>query len=123
MHFCILRRIQDGCQKWQESDFCEMSPLHSAYTLRVQNFHRNRSISYCFQEKCVFAYLLNRARYSQKWRKSDFWEKSSVDSIYTVQVKKFRQNRSISHRFQDKCAFAFYTKIQDGHQKWQGSDF
>ena len=24
------------------------------------------------------------------------------------------QNRSISNRFQDKCAFAFYTEIQEG---------
>ena len=37
--------------------------------------------------------------------------------------QKFLQNRSISHRFQDKCVFAFYAKIQDGHQKWQESDF
>ena len=26
-------------------------------------------------------------------------------------------------RSQDKCAFAFYTEIQDGPQKWQESDF
>ena len=37
--------------------------------------------------------------------------------------KKFHQNRSISHHFQDKCIFAFYAEIQDGHQKWQESDF
>ena len=29
---------EDGRQKWQQSDFCEMSPVHSADTLRVKNF-------------------------------------------------------------------------------------
>ena len=27
------------------------------------------------------------------------------------------------HRFRDKCVFAFYAEIQDGHQKWQQNDF
>ena len=38
MHFCILHRIQDGYQKWQQSNFCEMLPVHSADTLWVKNF-------------------------------------------------------------------------------------
>ena len=25
--FCIYAEIQDGRQKWQESDFCEKSPV------------------------------------------------------------------------------------------------
>ena len=37
--------------------------------------------------------------------------------------QKFHRNRSISHRFRDKCAFAFYAEIQDGNQKWWESDF
>ena len=37
--------------------------------------------------------------------------------------QKFCQNRSISHCFQDKCAFAFYAEIQDGRQKRQENDF
>ena len=37
MRFCILE-IQDGSQKWRQSDFCKMSPEHSADTLWVQNF-------------------------------------------------------------------------------------
>ena len=31
--------------------------------------------------------------------------------------QKFCQNRSISHRYQDKCVFVFYAEIQDGRQK------
>ena len=36
---------------------------------------------------------------------------------------KFRRNRSISYRFRDKCAFAFYAEIQDVHQKLRESVF
>ena len=36
--------------------------------------------------------------------------------------QKFRQNCSISHRFRDKRVFAFYTEIQDDHQKWWEND-
>ena len=46
-----------------------------------------------------------------------------ADSACTLRVKKNHQNRSISHHFQDKCAFAFYTKIPDGRQKWRESHF
>ena len=34
----------------------------------------------------------------------------------------FRQNRSMSHCFRDKCVFAFYVEIQDGRQKWSGEN-
>ena len=30
--------IQEGRQKWQENEFCEMSPRDSAEILRVKNF-------------------------------------------------------------------------------------
>ena len=32
-------------------------------------------------------------------------------------------NSSQKSHSQDKCVFAFYTEIQDSHQKWQQSDF
>ena len=34
--FAFYAEIQDGHQKWRQSDFCEMSPLHSADTLWVK---------------------------------------------------------------------------------------
>ena len=37
--------------------------------------------------------------------------------------QKFRRNRSISLRYQDKCVFAFNAEIQDGRQKWWENDF
>ena len=36
--FLYFTQIQDGRQKWRKSDFCEMSPVHSADTLWVKNF-------------------------------------------------------------------------------------
>ena len=35
----------------------------------------------------------------------------------------FRQNRSTSHCFQNKCIFAFYAEIRDGCQKWHENEF
>ena len=37
--------------------------------------------------------------------------------------KKFRQNRSSTHRLWDKYIFAFYAEGQDGRQKWRENDF
>ena len=36
--FAFYAEIQDGRQKWQESDFFEKSPVDSADTLQVRNF-------------------------------------------------------------------------------------
>ena len=36
--FLHCTQIPDGCQKWRESNFCEMSPVDPADTLRVKNF-------------------------------------------------------------------------------------
>ena len=47
--------IQDGRQKWRQSDFCEMLTVHSADTLWVTNFIKI-TISNSFQDKCVFAF-------------------------------------------------------------------
>ena len=58
----------------------------------------------------------------QKWQETDFWKKSPADSVDNPGSQKFRRNRSILHRFRDKCAFAFYAEIQDGYQKWRESD-
>ena len=36
--FLFYAEIQDGHQKWRESDFWEKLPVHSAHTLGVENF-------------------------------------------------------------------------------------
>ena len=54
---------------------------------------------------------------------NDLCEMSPVDSADTLEGKKFRRNRSISHHFQDKCVYVFYAEIQDGCQKWRENDF
>ena len=37
--------------------------------------------------------------------------------------QKFRQNRSSSLGFRDKCIFTSCAEIQDGRQKWRENDF
>ena len=51
-----------------------------------------------------------------------FLGKVATRLIYPAS-QNFHRNRSILHRFQDKCTFAFYTKIQDGCQKCGESCF
>ena len=58
-----------------------------------------------------------------KCQENDLWDKSPVHSGDTLWVKKIRRNRSVSHRFRDKCVFAFYAEIQDGCQKWWENNF
>ena len=36
--FLHFTQVQDGCQKWRETDFWKKSPVESAYTLWVKNF-------------------------------------------------------------------------------------
>ena len=82
--------IQDGCQKWQEIDFWEKSPVDSADTLWVKNFEEIADINAFYteiQDGC------------QKWQEIDFWEKSPVDSADTLWVKNFEEialSRTIS---------------------------
>ena len=47
---------------------------------------------------------------------------TSTLSSYPV-GQKFHLNRSISHRYRDKCVFVFYAEIQDRRQKWQENNF
>ena len=104
-------------KKWRESDFCKMSSVHSADTLRVQNFVEI-ALSHTVSKMSVLL------RFTQKFKraaksggKAIFVKKSPVDSAYILWDKNFCQNRSITHRFRDKCVLTFHAEIQDGHQK------
>ena len=106
-----MQKFKIVTKKWQESDFCKMSPVHSANTLWVQNFVKialSRTIS---KINALYAEIQDG---SQKWLESDFCEKSSVDFADTLRVQNFVKITLSRNRFQDKCAFAFYTEIQDG---------
>ena len=90
-------------KKWWESDFCKMSPVHSADTLWVQNFVEI-ALSHTVSEMNALL------RFTQKFKmaaksggKASFVKKSPVDSAYILWDKKIRQNRSITHCFRDKC--------------------
>ena len=101
MRFCILRRNSRCLQKWRE----------------------NRSITHSFRDKCVYVFYVEIQDDRQKCQENDLWEMSPVDSADTLEGQKFRQNRSILHRFRDKCIYVFYAEIQDGCQKWRENNF
>ena len=67
-----------------------MSPVHSADILWVQNFVEI-SLSHRFRDKCAFALYTEIQDGCQKWRESDFCEKSPVDSAYTLWVKNYNK--------------------------------
>ena len=52
-----------------------------------QKFLRNRSISHCFRDKCVFAFYAEVQDGRHKWRENDFWKKLPLHSLDTVRVK------------------------------------
>ena len=54
-----------------------------------QKIRRNRSISYRFRDKCIFVFYAEIQDGCQKWWKSDFGEKSPVDSTDTLGIKNF----------------------------------
>ena len=45
-------------------------------------------------------------------KRKNLWELSRVSCIYTLQAKKFRWNRSISHGLGDTSNFKFYQFCQ-----------
>ena len=99
--------IQDGRQKWRENHFKKKSLVHSPDTLGVKNFD-SRTAS---EINAFYTEIQDGGKI--------FVRKSPVYSADTLWVKNFSQNCFISH--QDKCVF--FTKIQDGRQKWQENDF
>ena len=70
----------------------------------------------------MFLHFTQKFKMAAKMAKNDFWKKQS-DACQYPGGKKFCRNRSISHNFQDKCIFAFYTEFQDDCQKWRENDF
>ena len=54
-------------------------------------------------------------------RKVLFYEKSAVDSAYTLRVQNFIEI-TLSRTLSEISVFMFHTEIQDGRQKWRESD-
>ena len=63
-----------------------------------------------FQHKHVFAFYAEIQNGHQKCWENDFGKKLQM-TLCIPWGQKFHQHHSISHHFQDKCAFAFYTEI------------
>ena len=108
---CCLRFMQKfkmATQKWRESDFCKTSPVHSADTMKVKNFVEialSRTVS---EINALYAEIQDGC---QNWRESDFLRKVASRLCRYPVGPKFCRNRSTLHCLQDKCTFAFYTKI------------
>ena len=103
LHF--TQKFKMATKKWRESDLCKMWPVHSADTLWVQNFCRNRSIPHRFRGECSFMQKFKRV--AKSGGKVIFAKKLPVDSAYILCAEKFRRNRSILHSKGDRSKFVF----------------
>ena len=63
--FVFYAEIQDGRQKWRESDFCEKSPVDSADSLQVRNFVKI-TLSRTVSQINVFCMLCRNSRWPPK---------------------------------------------------------
>ena len=70
-----------------------------------------------------FCILRRNLRWSPKMAGKRYLGKVTSRLCIYPAGQKHGQNRPILHRFQDKCAFAFYVKMQDGCQKWRKAIF
>ena len=68
----------------------------------------------CTVYKMCFCVLHRNSRWLPKMAENNFYQNVPVDSTDALWVKNLVK---ILHRFRYKCVFAFYTEIQDGHQK------
>ena len=94
----------------------------SRFTLVVKNSAKI-ALSHTISEMHAFCIFCRKFKMAAKNGRKQFLEKKSpVYSADTLEVKHFVKI-TISHRFQDKCIFAFYAEIQDGRQKWQENNF
>ena len=116
-------RIQDGRKKWRENDFWKNSAVDSADTLGgVKNFVEI-ALFCTFSEIYAFLHFMQIFKMAAKMAGKRFLGKPASRISKYPMSKKICQNRSISHRFQDKYVFVFYTQIQDGCKKWRENNF
>ena len=130
--FVFYAEIQDGCQRWQENDFWEMSPADSADTLWVKILSNSLYILHRYWDKCSFVLFCFFCFFLHFMQKFKMTAKNGWKTIFGKLVnrlcrypmgQKICWNHSVLHPFRDKCVFAFYAEIQDGCQKWWEKDF
>ena len=103
-----------GGEKW---------PVDSADTLKVKNFIEI-ALSCTISEINVFLHFTQKFKMAAKNSRNRFFLEKVASRLYRYPGgKKFWRKRSIWHRFPDKCVFALYAEIQDGHQKWRENNF
>ena len=101
-------------KKWRESDFCKMSPVHSADTLWVQNFVEIALSHTVSKMNVLLRFMQKFKRAAKSGGKAIFVKKSPVDSAYILWL--------YHAPFPRQVFLTFHAEIQDGRQKWRESD-
>ena len=89
MCFAFYAEIQDRHPKWRESDFCKMSPVHSADALRVQSFVEIALSCTISQINALLRFMQKFKMAAKSGRKTIFCKKLPVDSADTLWVQNF----------------------------------
>ena len=100
----LYTEIQDGCQKWRESDFYEKLPVQipCGYKILSKSLYLTS-----FPRLMRFCILCRNSR----------WPPKVAGKRFLLQVA----SRLFIYPAGQKCTF--HAEIQDGLQKWQESDF
>ena len=86
--FVFNAEIQEGRQKWQENEFCKMSPIKTADILHIKNFVEI-NLSHSVSDINGFLRLTQKFKMASKSAGKRFFGKSPVDSADTLWVKNF----------------------------------
>ena len=72
----------------------------------------------------VFAFYVEIQDGHQKWRKNDFWQKMTEDSVDILWIKIFVEMAlSCTISEMNEVFFLFYTESQDDPPKMSGNNF
>ena len=108
--FAFYAEIQDGRQKWWESDFSLKSPVDFSHTLWAKNFAE-------IALSCTVSKINALLHFTQKFKMA---AKSGGKAIfaysaYTLWVRNFIKI-ALSHTVSEISVFRFHVEIQDGCQ-------
>ena len=103
-------KIQNGRHFWGgENFFWKLTIVHSSYTLWVENFDEialSRTVKEIEAILC-FSIFGENSKWPRFLRRENFLKIANSTFLLYPVGRKFRRNRSISHRFWDKRVFVF----------------
>ena len=112
MHFCVLYRNSRWLLKVAGKRFFRKVVSRLCRYPACPKFHQNRSISHHFKDKCPFCILYRNSRWPLKVAGKQFLRNVASRLCKYPASQTFRQNRSLSHRFEINTLLHFTQKFK-----------